>query len=74
MSVPTILFPLAFEDIPAEANKLQDFIRAKQAEIEIARTMLAMVRKGCDHKNAQRGYNERDGSWMNPCPHCGASG
>lgn len=73
MSVPQIVFPVAYEAIPAEAKKLCEFIEAKRAEIEVARTMLAMIRKGCDHRNAKRGYNERDGSWMNPCPHCGAS-
>jgi hypothetical protein len=35
--------------------------------------MIDAVRRGCDHKGASRGYNERDGSWMAPCPHCGKS-
>lgn len=70
-STPTVQFPVAFDQIPAEVKKLTDYIRAANAGIEVARTMLAMVRKGCKHENAQRGYNERDGSWMNPCPHCG---
>lgn len=71
MSVPTVQFPVPFEQIPAEVKRLTDYIKAANAGIEVARTMLHMVRKGCKHENAQRGYNERDGSWMNPCPHCG---
>lgn len=38
------------------------------------RGLLQLVRQNCGHPNASRGYNERDGSWMNPCPTCGASG
>lgn len=71
MSVPSITFPVPFDDIPAEVARLTAVIRAAQADIELASTMLAMVRRGCDHKGAERGYNERDGSWMNACPHCG---
>ncbi len=73
MSVPSIQFPVAYEDIPAAAKTLREFIRGRQAEIEAARKMLGMVRQGCDHRDAKAGYNERDGSWMNPCPHCGHS-
>lgn len=73
MSVPTIQFPVPFEQIPAEVKKLTDCIRAANADIEVARSMLKMVRQGCRHENAKRGYNERDGHWMAPCPHCGAS-
>lgn len=73
MSIPTVTFPIAFENIPAEVKKLTEFIRGKRAEVEVASKMLAMVREGCEHKDAERGYNERDGSWMNPCSHCGAS-
>jgi hypothetical protein len=35
--------------------------------------LLETVRRGCDHEGASRGYNDRDGSWMAPCPHCGDS-
>lgn len=73
MSIPTVSFPVAFEAIPEEVRKLTTFIRGHEAEIKVARTMLEAVRKGCEHKDAKRGYNERDGSWMNPCPHCGDS-
>lgn len=35
--------------------------------------LLTLVQRNCKHPNAQRGHNERDGSWMNTCPTCGAS-
>lgn len=35
--------------------------------------LLDVIRRSCDHAGAQRGCNERDGSWMNACPHCGES-
>lgn len=73
MTVPVVQFPVPFDQIPGEVEKLTAFLRAKDSEIEVARTMLEMVRRGCKHEGAQRGYNERDGNWMNPCPHCGES-
>lgn len=73
MSVPSIEFPVAFEAIPEHVKTLIEVIRARQADIEVARTMLQMIRRGCKHEKAQRGYNERDGSWMAECPHCGQS-
>jgi hypothetical protein len=73
MKVPVVEFPVAFEDIPGHVKALRDFIAACQANAKIAYEMLVLVRSGCRHEKAQRGYNERDGSWMNPCPHCGAS-
>lgn len=33
----------------------------------------AIKSSNCKHKGAQTGYNERDGSWMAPCPTCGDS-
>jgi hypothetical protein len=36
-------------------------------------TMLMTVRANCKHAGAQTGYNDRDGSWMAPCPTCGES-
>jgi len=73
MTVPTVSFPVNVRDIPDEVAKLTTFIKHHEAELKIARQMLSMVREGCDHKGAQTGYNDRDGSWMNPCPHCGLS-
>jgi hypothetical protein len=35
--------------------------------------LLRLVQARCTHVGAQRGRNERDGSWMNACPTCGAS-
>jgi hypothetical protein len=37
------------------------------------RGMLDLMQRNCKHPGAQRGYNERDGNWMNPCPTCGKS-
>ncbi len=71
MSVPGIEFPVPFDRIPAEVKRLRETIAARQADIFIATEMLHLVRKGCTHQFAERGYNERDGSWMNACPHCG---
>lgn len=73
MSVPTIQFPVAYEDIPAETKKLEDFIRARNAERDVACKLLRMIQDDCPHTGAKTGYNERDGHWMNPCPHCGDS-
>lgn len=71
MSVPGIEFPVAFEAIPAEVKRLTEIIRSRDADVRVARELLALVRRGCGHEKAERGYNERDGSWMNACPHCG---
>lgn len=71
--IPIIQFPVLFDDIPKHVKVLQDFIKNNELEIKIAKTMLLVVRENCEHKNAQRGYNERDGNWMSPCPHCGKS-
>lgn len=71
MTIPTVQFPVAHDDIPAEVKKLDDFIKARTAELDIARKLIRMVREGCPHTGAETGFNERDGSWMNPCPHCG---
>jgi len=35
--------------------------------------LLQLVRKNCTHPGAVYGHNERDGSWMSPCPICGES-
>lgn len=71
MGVPPVQFPVPFEQIPAEVKKLTDCIKGLRADLEVASTMLKMVRRACSHDGAVTGYNERDGSWMNPCPHCG---
>ena len=73
MSVPGIEFPVPFEDIPKAVATLTNIILAREADINVATAMLRLAREGCEHKDAKRGHNERDGDWMNPCPHCGAS-
>lgn len=73
MSVPAIEFPVPFEKIPELVKSLTEIIAARQADIEVARTMLKLARAGCKHVGAEHGHNDRDGSWMNACPHCGAT-
>ena len=73
MSVPSIEFPVPFEKIPEVVKALDEIIRARQADIKLASTMLGLARQGCKHEGAQTGNNECNGSWMNPCPHCGES-
>lgn len=64
-------------DIKASTSKLMNILKTWQAKDKLVTTaiigLLKVVRSNCDHKGAQRGYNERDGDWMNPCPHCGDS-
>lgn len=71
--LPKITFPVPFDQIPAEVKRLTDFLREKEVDAAFARKMLMWVREGCNHENAEHGYNERDGLWMNACPHCGAT-
>lgn len=68
-----IEFPIDHAEIPKHVRELRAFIDQRKMEIELASKMLKMVREGCKHENAEHGWNERDGSWMNPCPHCGHS-
>lgn len=44
-----------------------------RAAADLLRQLLTAARRQCDHAGAQSGYNERDGSWMSPCPTCGDS-
>jgi hypothetical protein len=68
-------------DNPADIKQSTDVLRALFREWQahdkrVESTMvglLKLVQSRCKHVGAERGYNERDGSWMNPCPTCGAS-
>lgn len=73
MPMPTVTFPVPFEQIPVETKRLRDFIKAKQQEISVVHAMLDAIQRTCEHKGARRGSNERDGSWMAECPRCGKS-
>lgn len=44
--------------------------RADKLVQSTLRTFLDIMQWNCKHEGAVRGYNERDGSWMNPCPTC----
>lgn len=65
------------ERIKTATTKIRDLLLEWRAASETVQRalggLLDTIQAGCDHKGAQRGYNERDGSWMNPCPHCGRS-
>lgn len=74
MSIPNVSFPLLTNEAIVEARKLLNGeIKARNAELAILRTMLNQVQSYCKHEGQQTGYNERDGSWGNPCPTCGYS-
>lgn len=40
-------------------------------ELDSAIIQLLLVQSQCAHNGAQRGHNDRDGSWMAQCPTCG---
>ena len=61
------------EEIKEATKKLSDEIALRQFEIEQLRLAIGVYRKQCKHTNQKKGYNERDGSWGNPCPVCGYS-
>ena len=68
------------ETIKVEVGKLRSSILAlrakmKSIEAEIAPYAFALrhYQSLCKHPGQKTGYNERDGSWANPCPVCGQS-
>ena len=64
-------------DIKQSTDALSALAREWQRHSERVRStvtgLLNLVQSRCKHVGAQRGYNDRDGSWMNSCPTCGAS-
>ena len=64
-------------DIKRACDDLRELLRVWNAlDSHVTSSMsglLQLVRKNCKHPDAARGYNERDGSWMSPCPICGES-
>lgn len=64
-------------DIKQSTNALRALLREWQAHDKRVEStvigLLRLVQSRCKHVGAQRGSNERDGSWMNACPTCGAS-
>lgn len=61
------------EVIRAETKKLRNEIDLKYSEIELLYKALRHYTGLCTHPGQKTGYNERDGSWANPCPVCGES-
>jgi len=64
-------------DIKQSTDALREMLREwrehdKRVESTVV-GLLRLVQSRCKHVGAQRGHNERDGSWMNTCPTCGAS-
>lgn len=64
-------------EAPASALKIRSAIANWNKFDRLVKTTLSGILKVCtdicDHRGAQTGCNERDGSWMNPCPKCGHS-
>ena len=68
-------------DAPADIKRSTDALRTlfrqwREHDKRVESTVIGLMRlvqSRCKHEGAKRGYNERDGSWMSPCPTCGAS-
>jgi len=64
-------------DIKQSTDALRELLREWRAEDKRVEStvigLLRLVQSRCTHVGASRGYNERDGSWMSPCPTCGDS-
>lgn len=64
-------------DIVGSSKRLRDALtRWRKMDETVRHTMtglLSIVTECCEHSRATTGSNERDGSWMNPCPDCGHS-
>lgn len=67
----TLIIPKDDKTIKEEINKLSEQISIRKSEIDILVHGIKHYRKFCKHKGQKTGYNERDGSWANPCPICG---
>lgn len=64
-------------DIKRSTDALRELLLAWQTnDKRVSSTVIGLLRivqSRCKHVGAERGYNERDGSWMAPCPTCGDS-
>jgi hypothetical protein len=64
-------------EIKQSTEALRDLIRQwREQDKRVESTvigLLRLVQSRCKHIGATRGHNERDGSWMSPCPTCGHS-
>lgn len=68
-----LIIPATCEEIATETIKLRREIYLRLSEIEILKKGLDHYMSQCKHPGQKTGYNERDGSWANPCPVCGES-
>ena len=67
----TLELPTTNEEIRAETKRIGREIKEHQAAVKMLVTHLRLIQDQCDHKGQETGFNERDGSWANPCPTCG---
>jgi len=72
-----LTFSTESADIKRACDDLRELLRAWDLLDDSVRSsvggVLQIVRNNCKHPDAKRGYNERDGDWMSPCPVCGES-
>jgi hypothetical protein len=69
----TLKLPVTEAEIKEETTKLRNEIALRNSEIQLLRDAIQHYQKQCKHPGQKTGYNERDGSWANPCPVCGDS-
>lgn len=64
-------------EITVSTAALRELLKEWQARNKMVEQaivgLLKLVRQNCKHVGAERGYNDRDGVWMCPCPTCGHS-
>ena len=67
----------ALPDIKQSTDALREmFRRWREHDKRVESTVVGLIRlvqSRCKHVGARTGHNERDGSWMAPCPTCGDS-
>ena len=65
----------ALPDIKQSTEALRELLREwREHDKRVEATVVGLLRlicSRCKHVGAVTGYNERDGSWMAPCPTCG---
>ena len=66
----TLKMPCSDQEIKEEITKLFAEINIRQSENELLSKAVKHYQSLCNHPGQETGYNERDGSWANPCPIC----
>ncbi len=69
----TLKLPVTKAEITSELQILRNEVAIRKNEINLLSAAIQHYIKQCDHKGQKTGWNERDGSWGNPCPTCGYS-